>query len=175
MRPIYYPSWVGLEERVAMLLTRKTDYALVALAGLARHPAAYASARDLAGQLQLPLPVLRNILKQLAAAGLLASTRGPSGGYKLSRPQGDISLADVVAAIEGPMQLAMCCPVHPGDEPRCRLEDSCHIKSRVRHVHEGLVQYLHQITLADIADDAGSVPAPIVHMTLTENAPLGVR
>ena len=67
-----------------MLLTRKTDYALVALAGLARHPAAYASARDLAGQLQLPLPVLRNILKQLAAAGLLASTRGPSGGYKLA-------------------------------------------------------------------------------------------
>ena len=140
-----------------MLLTRKTDYALVALAGLARMHGP-GSARDLSGQLHLPLPVLRNILKQLAASGLLISTRGPSGGYRLARPASAISLAEVVEAIEGPVQLARCCPVTPGDEPRCRLEDSCHIKGRVQGVHEGLMRFLGDITLERIAGEVQTIP-----------------
>ncbi len=141
-----------------MLLTRKTDYALVALAGLARQPERYQSARDLAAQLHLPLPVLRNILKVLAAQGLLLSTRGPSGGYRLARDSSRISLGEVVEAIEGPVQLLTCCPPLETDEQggRCRLEDSCQIKGKVRLVHESLMRFLHQVTLTQIAStDAG--------------------
>ncbi len=139
-----------------MLLTRKTDYALVALAGLARQDNEAASARDLAGQLHLPLPVLRNILKDLATHGLLLSSRGPSGGYRLARDPHEISLADIVAVIEGPVQLLKCCPPDPDvARPRCRLEDSCRIKSNVGRVHERLMEFLHDVTLDQIADESG--------------------
>ncbi len=160
-----------------MLLTRKTDYALVALAGLAGQPERCGSARDLAGQLHLPLPVLRNILKQLAAAGLLVSTRGPSGGYRLARPAGAISLAEVVEAIEGPVQLARCCPVTPGDEPRCRLEDSCHIKGRVQGIHERLLGFLRDITLERIAghDEKAAAPPAIDVRSNSRSMPIAPR
>jgi Rrf2 family protein len=139
-----------------MLLTRKTDYALVALAGLARQADA-ASARDLAQQLHLPLPVLRNILKDLATHGLLLSSRGPSGGYRLARDPHEISLADIVGVIEGPVQLLKCCPPDPNElKPGCRLEDSCRIKSNVGRVHDRLMEFLHEVTLDQIADEPGT-------------------
>ncbi len=143
-----------------MLLTRKTDYALVALAGLARQPSA--SARDLAGQLHLPLPVLRNILKVLATHGLLVSSRGPSGGYRLARPPQDISLADIVEVIEGPVQLLTCCPPQSDEAvPRCRLEDSCLIKLNVGRVHDRLLAFLHDVTLDQIPPDTAPAASTV--------------
>lgn len=133
-----------------MLFTRRTDYALVALAGLAREETP-ASARDLADQLNLPLPVLRNILKLLAAGGLLVSTRGPSGGYRLAREPGRITLGQVIEIIEGPVQLALCCPVAGDEDPRCRLEESCLIKANVRKVHQRLMSFLDDVTLDELA------------------------
>lgn len=145
-------------------LTRKTDYALVALASLACPPKrgqkngatelVRASAHDLADELHLPLPVLRNILKTLAQHGLLSSTQGSSGGYGLARPATDITLADVIEAMEGPMRLAVCCPIAEGEtEQHCFREDSCKIKATVRRVHDSLRQFLDTVSLADIASD----------------------
>lgn len=145
-------------------LTRKTDYALVAMASLARASSprrrgtaaepARASAHELADELHLPLPVLRNILKTLAHHGLLNSTQGSSGGYGLARPANDITLADVIQAMEGPVRLAVCCPI-PEDETeqRCFREDSCRIKATVRRVHDRLREFLDTVSLADIASD----------------------
>jgi Rrf2 family protein len=140
-----------------MLLTRKTDYALVSLAGLARLGGEAASARDLAEQLHLPLPVLRNILKELATHGLLVSSRGPSGGYRLAKPAHDISLAEIVEVIEGPVQLLTCCS-GDGDEAvsRCRIEDSCMIKLNVGRVHERLMGFLHDVTLDQIVPETAT-------------------
>ncbi len=137
-----------------MLLTRKTDYALVALAGMARRGDDAASARDLADELNLPLPVLRNILKVLATKGLLTSSRGPSGGYRLARLPREISLAEIVAAIEGPVQLVTCCPTGNDEmDHACQLEESCLIKLNVGRVHERLMGFLHEVTLDQIAPD----------------------
>ncbi len=141
-----------------MLLTRKTDYALVALAGLAHLDRRSASARDLAAELHLPLPVLRNILKILASHGLLVSARGPSGGYRLAKPASEITLREVVEVIEGPVQLARCCPAQGGEPPSCQLEDSCLIKGNVRSIHESLLEFLSGYTLAEIAPDRGGAP-----------------
>ncbi len=139
-----------------MLLTRKTDYALVALAGLARRGGEAASARDLADQLDLPLPVLRNILKVMATQGLLTSSRGPSGGYRLAKLPREISLAEIVKVIEGPVQLVKCCPTESdGRDHGCQLEDSCLIKLNIGRVHERLMRFLHEVTLDQIVPDAG--------------------
>jgi len=137
-----------------VLLTRKTDYALVALAGLSRAGVSRASARDLARDCQLPLPLLRNILKVLASHGLLVSTRGPNGGYQLARAPRGITLAEIVEAMEGPMRLVPCCHATstPQDEG-CRLEDSCHIKGQVRTVHGRLLRFLEEVTLDQIAGE----------------------
>jgi Rrf2 family protein len=137
-----------------MLFTRKTDYALVALAGLARRNHGDASARDLADELGLPLPVLRNILKLLTHNGLLVSSRGPSGGYRLAKPPPQITLAQVIEVIEGPVQLVRCCATTGADEAECGLLDSCLIKGNVRKVHESLMDFLNRVTLAQLVPDA---------------------
>ncbi|MHC4419863.1 MAG: RrF2 family transcriptional regulator [Planctomycetota bacterium] len=139
-----------------MLFTRKTDYALVALAGLARRDRGSSSARDLADELGLPLPVLRNILKLLTSHGLLVSSRGPSGGYQLATPPQEITLAQVIEVIEGPVQLVRCCVTTGDDEPECRLLESCLIKGNVRKVQESLVDFLNRVTLAQLGLDAAA-------------------
>ena len=137
-------------------LTRKTDYALVALAGLAANwpdGRGGASAHELADRLDLPLPALRNILKALARHGVVASTQGVSGGYRLARPAEQITLSDIVQAVQGPVRLALCCTDstdNHGDHV-CRLEDSCRIKATVRGVHDRMMEFLAQVTLAQIA------------------------
>ena len=135
-----------------LLLTRKTDYALLALASLARQTPAGASARGLAERLKLPLPVLRNILKQLTSRGVLKSTRGTRGGYRLARSPHQITLAQLLEAIEGPMRLARCCSVPEGEEEaECQLEESCLIRGNMRKVHASLMQFLDEVTLAQLA------------------------
>lgn len=137
-----------------LALTRKADYALVALAMLSKSPAAI-SARTLAERAHLPHPVLRNLLKQLARGGLLHSTQGTSGGYTLARPASSISIAEVVRLIDGPVRIARCCPIdteHGETEPRCRLEDSCMIKSSVRQLHDTVMRVLAGVSIAHIAD-----------------------
>lgn len=140
-----------------LLLTRKTDYALLALASLARQTPSGASARALSERLSLPLPVLRNILKQLTSRGVLKSTRGTRGGYRLARSPHQITLAQLLEAIEGPMRLARCCSVPEGEEePECRLEESCLIRGNMRRVHASLMQFLDEVTLAQLAEQKGS-------------------
>lgn len=135
-------------------LTRKTDYALVALTGLAAQPERRVSAHALAAELRLPEAALRNILKRLTRGGLLLSTQGPSGGYRLAKPASEISLAEVVRQIEGPVRLTACCgpaPADGDDTPACRLEDSCHIKGAVRRVQDAVRRYFERLTVADLA------------------------
>lgn len=139
-----------------LLMTRKTDYALLALASLARQTSTGASARSLAERLKLPLPVLRNILKQLTSRGLLKSTRGTRGGYRLAKPPDQITLAQLLEIIEGPVRLARCCSVPEGEpEAACRLEESCLIRGNMRRVHDSLIRFLDDVTLAELAAEAG--------------------
>lgn len=139
-------------------LTRKTDYAIVALAGLARPDVpemVRASSRDLAERYELPLPLLRNILKRLTSCGLVISSRGPQGGYRLAREPERISLAEVVEAIEGPVQLAVCCRPD-GDaagQATCELEGSCEVQQPIRRINRLMREVLRTITLAQVAAD----------------------
>ena len=130
-------------------LSRKTDYALVALAGLCSADDRL-SARDLAGRLHLPLPVLRNILKLLTRRGMLRSEQGSQGGYRLARPPAEISVAEVVDAIEGRPKLARCCDAGVGNGGECDLVNNCPIVRPMRKVHGLMTGMLERLTVADL-------------------------
>ncbi len=91
-----------------LTLTRKTDYALIALTHLSHCKGTCVSAREIATLYGLPLPLLMNVLKLLSQQGLAKSIRGPRGGYELAEDAESITLYDIIQAVEGPIQLVQC-------------------------------------------------------------------
>src|SRR6185503_193415 len=92
-----------------MRLSHLADYAVVLMTAAARRPAgARLSATELAGETGLLLPTAQKLMGQLAAFGLLRSVRGAGGGFSLARKAQEISLADIVEAVEGPIAKSAC-------------------------------------------------------------------
>ncbi|KKK99134.1 hypothetical protein LCGC14_2635800, partial [marine sediment metagenome] len=90
-------------------MTKKTGYGLIAMTHLASlGDGELACARKISEQFGLPTSLMMNVLKQLSAAGFVESVRGARGGYRLAKHPEDISLADLVEALEGPVRLAEC-------------------------------------------------------------------
>ncbi len=141
-------------------LTKKSDYALVALSRLEVEAGGGQpiSARHIADEFDLPLPIMMNVLKDLAGSGLVRSKRGATGGYYLSRPAQQITFADVIEAIEGPVSVTACCdeneqePHDDHDEPclACRLMQRCPITGSMRQFNDLVVSFLRTMTLADM-------------------------
>lgn len=131
-------------------LSKKVDYGLVLLSKLCTERTS-ASAREIAQRYQLPLPMIANILKALAAAGVLASTRGAQGGYELARPAGRITLAQVVEALDGPFNLVDCV----ADEERCKFARVCPTHDPIQVVHHKFQSFMEELTLAEILGSSG--------------------
>jgi len=152
--------------------TRKTDYALVALAGLAEEPARSdgpQSARVISERFGVPLPLLMNVLKDLVGGGLVQSTRGAKGGYSLARPAAGISVHDVVSAIEGPVSVTVCCdPVEAEAEPcqECGVEVRCPITHSVRRLNDRIQEYLRVVTLEHLMEEHSEAFVPVSQITL---------
>ena len=92
-----------------MKLTTKGQYAIQAMIGIAEHCSKSSepiSLREVADKQNIPLPFLEQIAIKLRRAGLVNSTRGPSGGYKLCKDKKNISLADIIQAVEGPINVS---------------------------------------------------------------------
>ena len=138
-------------------LTRKADYALVALAYLGhRHDqkTGPASARFIADEYKLPLPLLMNILKELASAHLLTSTRGAAGGYMLSKAPADISILQIIEVIEGPLRVTLCSDEENPSDKICDVEPNCPIRNPIRRLHTQLASFLQGMTLADLINES---------------------
>jgi Rrf2 family protein len=86
-----------------MRVSAKVDYAIRALAELAAAPQGPVKAERLAAAQEIPPAFLENILLELRRAELVVGQRGPEGGYRLAKPAGEVSLADVIRAVEGPI------------------------------------------------------------------------
>ncbi len=127
-------------------ISRLTDYAVMVLNGLGDE-AEPQSAAILAGKTGLPEPTVSKVLKMLAQNDILVSARGPRGGYILKRPMGDLSLADIIGAIDGPIALTDC---SEGSESRCSLESICDMRRRWAPVNAVIVTALRNISLADM-------------------------
>jgi Rrf2 family protein len=133
-------------------LTKRSEYALVAMCHLARVKPRVTSAREIAELHEVPLPLLMNVLKQLSQAGMVRSVRGAKGGYTLAGPPESLALSAVISAVEGPVALVDCAP---GARRRrgCNRAAVCSIRRPVHKVHRQLVKFLDGLSIADIAFD----------------------
>jgi len=138
-----------------LALTKKTSYGLIAMTHLATlADDQMASAREIASRFSIPPALLMNVMKELAAAGYVESTRGAHGGYRLARQPADITLADLVTALEGPIRASACLnDTHASDEMTCDV-DRCPIANPIHRVHRKLRDFLKTVTLADIVGPA---------------------
>ena len=129
-------------------LSRISDYGIVLMTLLAtRDEEPPTNAREVATEAELPLPVVSKILKSLAREGLLVSHRGAKGGYSLARAPQEISAAEMIAALDGPIGLTEC-TVHPG---QCVQEASCHVREPWQRINDVVRRALSSVTLADLA------------------------
>lgn len=129
-------------------LGKLTDYGLVLLTCLARSEGVtLRTARELAVESGLPLPTVSRLLQELLRSRLLVSHRGIKGGYTLARPPREISVIDVIAALEGPVAITECSTEVAGI---CDLEPSCPIKSNQRIINQAVRGVLERITLSHL-------------------------
>ena len=131
-----------------MRLSHLADYAVVLMTAAARRNAGERlSATELAGETGVPLPTAQKLMGQLATAGLLASSRGAAGGFALSRPATEISLADIVEAVEGPIAMTVC------SEGRtdCALDAHCRVKPHMGVVGNAVRGALGAVSLTELA------------------------
>ena len=133
-------------------LSKKADYALMAMKHLAEHQrcgAASACAREIAEQYDIPIELMAKVLQRLVRTGLLISTQGTRGGYTLSRSSSNISVADVIQAIDGPFTITACSTENNG----CDQYGKCSIRDPLWQIRERIVATLGTVTIAEMAND----------------------
>ena len=155
-----------------LALSRKTDYALVALAELASHRPEGLSAHRLAEATRAPEAMLRNVLKNMCRNGLLASERGPFGGYQLCREPFEVAVLDVIEAIEGPVSMTRCCSSHSQPQSEaCHHTEQCRIRDAIRVMHDEVTDVLRRTTLADLLSQPPSPRQHAVSIRVGETTP----
>ena len=127
-------------------VTKLTDYATVVLTVLAARPGDVLSAADLAETSGLETPTVSKLLKPLAQAGLVSSLRGAHGGYRLSRSAAEISLIEIVEAMEGPLAMTECSQ----HENHCGIAHQCGVRSNWRLINDVVADALRGVTLAQM-------------------------
>ena len=138
-------------------ISKMADYGVLLLGHFAQLEQALTSSAELAETYHMPRAVVSNLLKEFGRAGLLESRRGLRGGYRLARPAAQITLLDVLNAIEGPVQLIECA-AEPATT-HCCYEDVCPSRSPMQAVHRRLMALLESISLAELMHVAPS-PKP---------------
>ena len=128
-------------------ISRLTDYATVILASLAGEPERVQTATALAEHTRIAAPTVSKLLKQLQRANLVTSTRGLHGGYQLARAATDITAADILDALEGPVALTDCAAGHGN----CGIEHSCRVGRVWQRLNQAIRQSLSEVTLAQLA------------------------
>ena len=124
-------------------ISKLADYACVMMSAMATTPQIALSAVQIAETTHLTLPTVRKVLKQLSTKGLLISARGANGGYQLARTPQQITTADIIEAVDGPLALTECSHPHGA----CIHQRNCHIKNRWQGINGVVQQALQRINL----------------------------
>jgi FeS assembly SUF system regulator len=132
-------------------LSKKADYALMAMKHLATRPdAASASAREIAEQYDIPIELMAKVLQRLARRRLVTSHQGTRGGYRLARASSGISVADIIEAIDGPLTVTACST----ESENCGQYAKCSVRDPLWRIKDRIVSALATCSLQEIAADA---------------------
>lgn len=145
-------------------MSKLTDYGTVVMTYLAAEPGRWHTAAEIAGQIHVAAPTVSKILKTLARHGLVQSHRGVKGGYNLARPASQITMAEVISAMEGPFGLTECSS-NPG---LCVQEASCSVRANWQKVNQAIRRALEGVTLAEMVQP---MPAATQVMTFHPTRP----
>lgn len=138
-------------------VTKLTDYATVVLTVLAAHCDQVLSASELAEQAGLEAPTVSKILKPLSQAGLVEGLRGVHGGYRLARAASDITLVEIVEAMEGPLAITECSQNHS----QCGIAHTCGVRSNWRLINDVVGDALRRVTLAQMLQPSPTLATPV--------------
>jgi FeS assembly SUF system regulator len=134
-----------------------TDYATVVLANLAQDPARHRAAAELAQRTRLKRPTVSKVLKGLQRAGMVVSSRGAQGGYRLARGPEHITAAQILDIFEGPIAITEC----SGAASQCGIERLCRVGSAWQRVNAAIRRALEDVTLRQLAGlDAANLRVP---------------
>lgn len=103
--------------------------------------------KRIAEEYSIPVELLAKILQKMAKGGLITSLNGPKGGYVLAKPAGDITIGEVVKAIEGPIELVDC---YRGVETDCQQLGKCSVRRPIRRIQDSITRLLDSITIEEI-------------------------
>jgi len=135
-------------------ISKLTDYGTVVLAHLAANQAVACSAADVASATGIAPPTVSKLLKSLARSGLVTSTRGASGGYQLSRDAQEISAADVIDALEGPVSITEC----SASDSLCEHEGVCSVGGAWQRINVAIRRALDEVSLSDLLRTNSPLP-----------------
>ncbi|MFN3233267.1 MAG: SUF system Fe-S cluster assembly regulator [Alphaproteobacteria bacterium] len=154
-------------------LTRLADYAVLLMTHMGhewqRDASGLHNAASLSDDTYIPAPTVAKLLGVMSRGGLLASSRGQSGGYRLARDPADISVADIVSVVDGPIALTDCIEDGPGE---CNIESLCGVRGAWQKINNAIRTALDDITLAELcADQAAMFDAPLNDPAVAEPVP----
>jgi FeS assembly SUF system regulator len=141
-------------DRLVLRISKLTDYGTVLLAHLATNQEAVCSAADVANATGIAVPTVSKLLKALGRSGLVTSTRGSNGGYTLARDPHEISAADIIDALEGPVSITEC----SASDSQCEHEGICSVGGAWQRVNVAIRRALDDVSLNDLL--RSNSPAP---------------
>jgi FeS assembly SUF system regulator len=129
-------------------LSKLADYGIVMMTHLAREGSRQAATHDIALATHVPVAMASKILKLLARADLLVSRRGAHGGYELARSPRDITVAEVIEALDGPIAITSCVDHGPAD---CVIESMCLARTNWQQINDAIRDALGGISVEQMA------------------------
>jgi FeS assembly SUF system regulator len=145
-----------------------TDYATVVLASLAQEPARHRAATELAERTRLSRPTVSKVLKGLQRAGMVISSRGAQGGYRLARSPEKITAAQILDVFEGPIAITEC----SGASSQCGIERQCRVGGAWQRINAGIRRALEDVTLDQLAGvDSSSFRVASLNLEMRRPAP----
>lgn len=141
-------------------ISKLADYGIVLASHLAAHgPEHVLAVSDLSAETGIPQPTASKVLKRLARGGVAESLRGVRGGYRLARHPDQVTLAEVLAAIEGPIAVTECSTEE--DAGMCDFEGSCDVQSSWRFINNTVRRALEGVRLSDLVRTAHAPLVPL--------------
>jgi len=128
--------------------TRRTDYAIRSLIYLAQRDGGRVNAAEIGAEMDVPLPILHQVLAEMQRANLVTSQSGPRGGYQLARDPTGLTLLEILEAVEGPVKGGECA-LSGGP---CHWEDLCAVHAAWSEAREGFAAALASHTLAEVTE-----------------------